>query len=779
LTRAEMACMLLKMVDTEKITPVTGHNLVGKLVVKDRTDNKISLQTTHGTFSYGIAPYFMAFRSGSAVSLDLINVGDTVRVALNRSQKCQIISYYSGSQPTTAQMPPTQGIYTYSGTVISFGGGMLEFQSTAGVSLKLPLSTSVRITEYGNNTLASSVTGGKSGSITVSDGRIIKIDLNSTTTAASTILSGNRGYIMNKYWDSFSVRQADETVQVISQQSANFIKNGEISSYSSIKPGMLVEISSSGQSSYTINILDSSRKLFGRVDEISSDNIVLLDDENKTIIRSLTQGVQIKDLGGYGLKAQDIQVGSYLEISLDSNDLITSILVRESYGNPDGTVDEIWNNGSRRITIYDANGSRQTYYMREDVTVTEDGALRSPDYVLSGMKVSLTRDSYNYVTRIDIINGSAIEGRIIYISNSSYGPGQIQIQRSNGRTETYNLTASTLVRDGSAIRSFNNLTEGMNVSMALDSRNYVARIDIKTGSSTLEGRITYIYSSSYGGQIQIQKSSGRTESYYLDSYVLVRDGSTSRSISYLTEGMNVSLTLGNGNRVTVIDLISSGTTEGLVTYIQRTGIRRIDIRRGNGVAGTYYLSESVLVRDGYTDRNLDYINENMNVSLTLDNSGHVVRIDIISGLTSVEGTVTYFNSSGVGQIQIQRSSGRTESYYLSSSVQLRQGSSSRSISYLTQGMIVRLSLDSANRVTLVDVTGSSFIEGVVNNIRITGSKRIQLRTNAGDLESYSLPDSIIVRDWGVARGLDTVLVGMKVKIHLDIDGNPLILEITG
>jgi len=302
--------------------------------------------------------------------------------------------------------------------------------------------------------------------------------------------------------------------------------------------------------------------------------------------------------------------------------------------------------------------------------------------------------------------------------------------------------------------------------MALDSRNYVARIDIKTGSSTLEGRITYIYSSSYGGQIQIQKSSGRTESYYLDSYVLVRDGSTSRSISYLTEGMNVSLTLGNGNRVTVIDLISSGTTEGLVTYIQRTGIRRIDIRRGNGVAG-------------YTDRNLDYINENMNVSLTLDNSGHVVRIDIISGLTSVEGTVTYFNSSGVGQIQIQRSSGRTESYYLSSSVQLRQGSSSRSISYLTQGMIVRLSLDSANRVTLVDVTGSSFIEGVVNNIRITGSKRIQLRTNAGDLESYSLPDSIIVRDWGVARGLDTVLVGMKVKIHLDIDGNPLILEITG
>jgi len=94
--------------------------------------------------------------------------------------------------------------------------------------------------------------------------------------------------------------------------------------------------------------------------------------------------------------------------------------------------------------------------MREDVTVTEDGALRSPDYVLSGMKVSLTRDSYNYVTRIDIINGSAIEGRIIYISNSSYGPGQIQIQRSNGRTETYNLTASTLVRDGSAIRSFNN-----------------------------------------------------------------------------------------------------------------------------------------------------------------------------------------------------------------------------------------------------------------------------------------------------------------------------------
>jgi len=851
LTRAEMAAILLKMVDGGKITPVTGHNLVGKLLLKDQVNNKISIQTTHGTFNYAIAPYFMAFLYGSASSLDLINVGDNVRVTLNRAQKCQIISYYSGTTPATSQIPPSQGAYTYSGIVKSIGGGILEFQLGDGVSLKLPLSPAVRVSENGNSVALSSITGGKRGSITLSEGRIIIIDINFGST--STILSGNKGHVINKYGDSFSIRREDGTVQVIWLASGViFRNNGAISSYSSLKSGMYVELTNSGQSVQTINILDSSRKFFGSVEWLTSDLLAFRDDDNKSLTRSLSPEVQIRDSGGFALKTHEIRVGSNVEITLDSNDVITAILIRESYGNPDGTVEEIWAAGSRRITIADSYGSRRSYYMRENVTVSERGVARNPDYVAVGMKVRLTRDGYDYVTGIEIITDSwALEGRITYISY--YGSGQIQIQKSSGRSESYYLAESVLVRDGgSSSRSINYLTEGMNVrltldsanrvtviditaseleglvtyfqrtgsrrieirrnngvtgsyylsdsvlvregsadrnpdyltenmnvSLTLDSRSYVTRIDI-TNSYAQEGRITYVSNSSYGsGQIQIQKSSGRTESYYLSAYVQVRDGSTSRSINSLTEGMNVRLTLDSANRVTVIDITGSELIEGVVTYIRRTGSRRIDIRRNNGVTGSYYLSDSVLVREGYIDRNTDYITENMNVSLTLDSRSYVTRIDITTGSYAAEGRVIYFSSPGTGQIQIQTANGRTESYYLAASVQVREGSVSHSINYLTQGMNVRLTLDNANRVTVIDITGSAVIEGVVTYVRSTGSRRIEVRTDAGRLEPYYLPESITVRDWGVARSLDTVRVGMRVKIYFDVNETPTRIEITG
>ena len=471
LNRAEMAAMLLKMLDSGKITPITGHHLVGKLVLKDRKNNKISLQTTYGTFTYGIAPYFMAFQNGTASNLDLVNVGDNVRVTLNRAQKCQIISYYSGNTPTILQMPPSQGTFTLNGTVKYFDGSMLEFQTADGASLKLPLSPAIKVTEYGNSVTVSSITGGKSGSITISDGRVLKVDLYTGSISSNLSgVSGNKGYVINKYWDSFSVRLDNGTVRVLwLQEGISFIKNGQTTTYSSFKPGTYVELIKVGPSAETISILEASRKVFGIVERVNSKSLTVRDDDNKTVSRDYSPGVQIKDWVGYSMVTDDIRVGSDVEITLDSNDAATAVLVKESYGIPDGTVEEIWTSGNWRITITDGYGSRRTYYMRENVTVTESGVARNTNAVMVGMKVRLARDSYDYVTGIEITGTWALEGRITYISSSGYSSGQIQIQKSSGSTESYYLAASVQVRDGYSSRSISYLTQGMNVRLTLDS----------------------------------------------------------------------------------------------------------------------------------------------------------------------------------------------------------------------------------------------------------------------------------------------------------------------
>lgn len=544
LNRAEMAAMLLKMLDSGKITPITGHHLVGKLVLKDRINNKISLQTTHGTFTYGIAPYLMVFLYGSASSLDLINVGDNVKVTLNRAQKCQIISYYSGNPPTTVQIPPSQGTFTLNGTVKYLDGSMLEFKTADGASLKLPLSPAIKVTEYGNSVTVSSISGGKSGSITVSGGRVLKVDLYSGSISSNLSgLSGNKGHVINKYWDSFSVRLDNGTVRVLwLQEGISFLKNGQTTTYASFKPGTYVELKKVGLSAETVNILEADRKVFGKVEQVNSKSLTVRDDDNRTVTRDFSPGVQIRDWVGYSMVSDDIRAGSDVEITLDSNDAVTAVLVRESYGIPDGTVEEIWTAGNWRITITDGYGSRRTYYMRENVTVTESGAARNLGSVVVGMKVRLARDSYDYVTGIEITGSWALEGRITYISSSSHGSGQIQIQRSSGRAESYYLATSVLVRDGYSSRSISYLSQGMNVRLTLDSANRVSVIDI-TDSSVIEGVVTYIQNTG-SRRIEIRANSGRLEIYYLPEGITVRDWGVTRSLDSVRAGMRVKLYLG-------------------------------------------------------------------------------------------------------------------------------------------------------------------------------------------------------------------------------------------
>ena len=89
----------------------------------------------------------------------------------------------------------------------------------------------------------------------------------------------------------------------------------------------------------------------------------------------------------------------------------------------------------------------------------------------------------------------------------------------------------------------------------LNSSDKVTRIDIEEGSnSTVKGEVTYIKTSGSSKYIEIEKSNGKEVEYDLASSVTVKKGSSTKSLSYVEEGMDVKLTLNSKNDVTKIEI---------------------------------------------------------------------------------------------------------------------------------------------------------------------------------------------------------------------------------
>lgn len=546
LTRAEMAAILARLIDGGKITPPYGRHVTGILKMVSREQQKISIESPYGTNTYDLDGSYTVYRNGGKSYPNDLVVGENVKISLNQYGRCVIIAYGDSSSLG-------QKTITYTGTAVSLNNGFLIFRPDTGSTLGLTVSPSAVITVSGVSVSPASVAAGSRGVITVTGGRITRIDLTGSNIPSP---SGDRGYVVNKYIDYFTVRSGYGSVREIWTAGVFFTRNGAGSTYGALKRGSYVELVRTGSEVTAVNILDGDRRVFGEVEGYNRQSITIRDDDGDSNTYYLADGVTVRE-GISTRRLDDVKEGMGVRLTLDDGNRVTRVDIL-SKSSVEGRVTYIRYSGTPKIRIEKTSGTEATYYLAGSYTVRDGGRTRHLDDVLEGMKVRLTLNSSGDVTRIDVLDSyssSDAEGEVTHIQTTGSNK-MIEIIDSSGTERTYILANSVSVWEGGSARSLNYIVVGMRVNLALNSSNDVFRIDIGGTSdlSAVEGEVTYIRTSGTK-RIDIKKSNGNERGYYINDGVSVREGNHVRDLYYIRTGMDVELTIDANSWVTRIFIL--------------------------------------------------------------------------------------------------------------------------------------------------------------------------------------------------------------------------------
>ncbi|MFZ5634786.1 MAG: S-layer homology domain-containing protein [Bacillota bacterium] len=591
----------------------------------------------------------------------------------------------------------------------------------------------------------------------------------------SAVAAGNRGYVVNRYCDFFTVRLDNGSVEEIGNANVSFFLNGVSTTYGSLKRGSSVELLRSGTAITQVRIMSGALKAFGRVEKVTDRSVTIVDEDGRAALYLIDRRAEVLDINGNDIEIGKIYAGMNVELTLDQDEIVQEIKVAEVSGNKlEGTVKDINTAGVNRIIVSDKIGKSFSYYLAEGVKVRQAGMARQLADVKRGMGVEITLDNEQRVTRIVIINLSAIEGKIADISTS--GTDKIVITDNNGQSRTYYILEGVQVRAGSRTINLDDINNGIDVRLTLGDNNWVTGIEI-ADLSTVSGEVVDIKTSGTK-RIVVRNDNGREETYYLKEGLAVREGGNTRPLDNVSKGMLVKLDLGGAGYATGIDIIGSYAAAGKVIDIQSSGTKKITIKDNSSRAKTFYLADGVTVREGCSARYLDDVKKDMDVRIALDQNSRAIRIEI-TRLTAVEGEVTFIQTIGTEKIEIKKNDGQKWVYYLDNSTVVREGESTGGHGDIVKGMRVRLTLDGRGNVAGIDIIGSHTVKGKVTLMQTSGTEKIGVRGISNQEEIYYLDHGVTVREGGITRKPDYIYEGMFVKLTLDDRGKVTRVDILG
>ncbi|MFZ5646342.1 MAG: S-layer homology domain-containing protein [Bacillota bacterium] len=634
LTRAEMATILVRMIDGGKISPLYGRQVTGKIKSVEWVQQKINVELPYGINTYELDSTYIVFRQGRKSNLYDIVAGESVKLSINQSGRCVIIAYPDLPDSIERDTGGQSGGNTYSGGrrgyvankywdyfTVRYDHGTVEQIRTAGVSFfKSGFSSS-----YGS----------------LRRGDYVDLEKSGSAVRAVRILDGARKVFgeVGQFTGSFITVEDDDSRLIdfnLSRSVRVLDSEGDRADMYDIEVGDDVELTLD-DNDYVKEIRisrDSGDDTEGRVEDIRTSGtkkIIIKDVDGDTHTYYLANSFTVRE-DGFSRDLGDVEEGMRVRLTLDDDRRVTRIDITEDESTVEGEVDYLTTSGTDRIRIEKRNGDLKTYDLDDDVTVREYGSRRNLDDVREGMEVRLTLNGSGYVTRIDILDesdtSSDAEGEVTHLQATGSNR-YIEIKESDGDERAYDLADGVTVHDNGEVRSLYYIVSGMGVKLTLNSRGDVTRIDIGEISHTYyaEGEVTDIRRTGTK-KIEIREKDGDEKTYYLDDYVTVREDGSWRDLDDVEVGMDVKLTLDDGE-VTRIDIYGTSTARGEVTYIRTTGTKKIKIRESDGDEETYYLDHDVEVRENGHSRDLDDIEDGMDVELTLDDDEKVTSIDIL------------------------------------------------------------------------------------------------------------------------------------------------------
>lgn len=347
----------------------------------------------------------------------------------------------------------------------------------------------------------------------------------------------------------------------------------------------------------------------------------------------------------------------------------------------------------------------------------------------------------------------------------------ITLRNDDGDTVKYEVSESVEVeRDGDSI-DFDDLIEGEQVRMELNSLervNYIEVIDYERDQ--LRGVIRELDTvGAYG--ITIRTDSRQIMEYKVDGGVEVEDEDDD-SIEFrdLDEGDRVRLELDRNNEVDYIKLLDSDAEllEGEIWKLDVDGDYGITLRNDDGAIKEYEVINDVEVEWG-GDRiyfyNLKY---GQQVRLELDSSDRVDYIEVVDDYLSIEGKVSDLMVDDSPFIRVQRSSGVTVQYYLTKGTDYYRDDDSIGMYDIVIGSEVKIRVYDDD-VTRLDVTNDEDITITGTVVYVDESEeKIRIEQVSGNRFTYELADDPVLQDHdGWSIDLDDIEEEWEVRLNLE------------
>lgn len=586
------------------------------------------------------------------------------------------------------------------------------------------------------------------------------------------VLTGERGYVINKYRDYFTVHIDFGQVGKIQAADISFSINGNSTVYGSLRRGLPVELLKSGSVVTAVRILDGTPRVYGKVKVVKAGDIIIQDDEGNAAIYDINKRTKILDDNGAETDLAAVDPGMNVELSLDDYENVVVIRLHKKRL-AEGRVEYIDLFGKNKITIMEA-GSDRTYYLAEGIKVWDGSSMIQLADIKKDMNVKLVLNGEDLVIGVAVTDLATVEGKVASVNTT--GISQIKILDRNGRVKMYLLAEGLKAREGSPTFELGDIKEGIDVRLSLDGNERVIGIEI-IDMSTVVGEVSGIRTLD-GKWILVKTDSGREEAYYVNSGVVVREGSNTRTLDLIKEGMRVKLALDILGNVTGIDVIGLRSVTGEIVNIETLETKELTVKDSNGRERAYYLDDGFVAVEGGKLLNVGDIKEGMHAKITMNSIDRVVRIEI-KKLSTVEGKVNFSRTSGAVKIEIQKSNGLREAYYLDGGVTVKEGSITGSLSDVVKGMGVRLTVEERGDVTRIDIIEKVSVEGAVTGFSRREEDKIKIRTNNGQEETYYLDQGVVVREGDIGRERDSIFEGMRVGLVLDSKSRVTRIDILG
>ncbi|MBC7105020.1 MAG: S-layer homology domain-containing protein, partial [Firmicutes bacterium] len=459
LTRAQMAVLLNRLLEGGWVAPQPGGFLTG--TVRAVEAGALTLETASGqTVRRNLAAAAAVYRDGRRVGLADLRPGLRVAAVVDPEGR---VSFVRCMAPEAG---PVEDVFAGRVETLYFGDGTykLTVYDLQGRRVTYPVAPDVRVLEGGTEVDLSSVTEDAWVEVRADGNRIRQISFLDTETV--------RGTVTEVEDDELTVRRSTGRKLVLAvPEAVRVTRGGRDADYADLDEGDRVSVRTYEGHALEVEIETSgSNTVEGEVTDIDSAgtwHITIEGEDGDEEEYRVDKNAEV-ERDGEEIDFEDLEVGEWVELELDEDDVVIRIEVSEDGRRAiEGTVTDLDTGRTPEITVRRGSGSKATYDLADDVEVERDGDELDPDEIILGSEVRLWLEG-DEVVKIEILDDEdiTVEGEItrVYISSR-----KLTIRQSHGEEFTFRLASDAVLRDaGGRTIEPEDLEEGWEVELELE-----------------------------------------------------------------------------------------------------------------------------------------------------------------------------------------------------------------------------------------------------------------------------------------------------------------------